>query len=258
MDSNRTALTKQLQDVMNMQYCNTTAQQSARGKDWGYTYYTSYFDSEITTEQQHYFQNQRRKIMNLIALGADPEVTNGSGETCLARALLYDDFETANYLLQKGANPNAKQGALFPLPLIYYVTRLDIAKLLVSSGLIIRKCSTLLHNSMSYRRPAELVAYYISCDADTCEQDEQGNTPLHVLMANMCDQFQAANTTESVWISKATHLLNATPTLLTIKNKQWETPWRLILCKTFPPELKQLVTAMCKLFRTYQEKNQNS
>ena len=89
-------------------------------------------------------------------------------------ALLYGDFETARMMLKHGADPNACSSKLLPRPLIYSVQELCIARLLVEYGLKIGSYSQLLHSSMCFTVPSDLVHYYLQHGANPFEQDECG------------------------------------------------------------------------------------
>jgi len=100
---------------------------------------------------------RRKETIRAIYFGADPELRGQLGATSLLWATTYQDYHLAEYLLSKGANPNAKNSSeTTPIQACKVV---ELAKLLIKHGAQIPRL--ILNQCCEVRYPSELMQLYL-------------------------------------------------------------------------------------------------
>lgn len=163
-------------------------------------------------------------VKDAIDKGATDHVVNVAGQTTLMLAVMHcdswkndqDGFKIFEYLLEHGANPNARAANSHTVLMeAIREGNVKVLERLVACGADIHAKNqygaTALHMAVEFNQP-ELAKWLVENGADINAKDNDGNTPLHNMM-----NFRVQNPELAKWLVENGADVNA-------KNKNKDTP----------------------------------
>lgn len=133
-------------------------------------------------------------VTHLLASGADPNAQNSEGQTPILLSVLIEEaeYETLKALIKGGGDVNIPQhNGYSPMHLAADKGLLEQVKLMISSGADVHKTAgtrqeTPLHEE-SFQNNHEIVEELILAGADPDQLNQEGKSPLAILMDNVFD-----------------------------------------------------------------------